>query len=203
MFNFIKKTIRNAKEKAVRKAVEAQVAIENRRAEGYVDTGMKILIAVIIGALLLAGLYEMGTFIRSGNTIVDYLINSKLSDRKDIQVLISGSVGNFSDITDSDMVSILGNILDNAIEVVDKIVETKRIELFFSKMKQNRIIVCKNTVREGVLKKNKNLITTKNDLSTHGLGHHIVESTVKKYNGFVEYFEDNDMFGVQISIPES
>ena len=59
MFNFIKKTIRNAKEKAVRKAVEAQVAIENRRAEGYVDTGVKILIAVVIGALLLAGLYAL------------------------------------------------------------------------------------------------------------------------------------------------
>ena len=145
---------------------------------------------------------SMGTLIRSGNSIVDYLINSKLSDRKDIQVLISGSVGNFSDIADSDMVSILGNILDNAVEAVDKTVGTKRIELFFSKMKQNRIIVCKNTVNEKVLKKNRDLITTKSDPSSHGLGHHIVESTVKKYNGFVEYFEDNDMFGVQISIPE-
>ena len=59
MFNFIKKTFRNAKEKAVRKAIQAQVAIENKRAEGYVDTGVKILIAVVIGALLLAGLYAL------------------------------------------------------------------------------------------------------------------------------------------------
>jgi len=34
-------------------------AVQNSRAEGYVDTGVKILIAVVIGALLLAGLYAL------------------------------------------------------------------------------------------------------------------------------------------------
>ncbi len=34
-------------------------AIENRKGEGYVDSGVKILIAVVIGALLLAGLYAL------------------------------------------------------------------------------------------------------------------------------------------------
>ena len=40
-------------------AVKAQTAISNKRAEGYVDSGVKILIAVVIGALLLAGLYAL------------------------------------------------------------------------------------------------------------------------------------------------
>ena len=39
--------------------VSAQTAIVNRKAEGYVDSGVKILIAVVIGALLLAGLYAL------------------------------------------------------------------------------------------------------------------------------------------------
>ena len=34
-------------------------AIGNVRAEGYIDSGVKILIAVVIGALLLAGLYTL------------------------------------------------------------------------------------------------------------------------------------------------
>lgn len=34
-------------------------AIANTRAEGYVDSGVKILIAVVIGALLLSGLYTL------------------------------------------------------------------------------------------------------------------------------------------------
>ena len=33
--------------------------IATKKAEGYVDSGVKILIAVVIGALLLAGLYAL------------------------------------------------------------------------------------------------------------------------------------------------
>ena len=40
-------------------AVSAKTAIANTRAEGYVDSGVKILIAVVIGALLLGGLYTL------------------------------------------------------------------------------------------------------------------------------------------------
>ena len=40
-------------------AVSAKTAIANTRAEGYVDSGVKILIAVVIGALLLTGLYTL------------------------------------------------------------------------------------------------------------------------------------------------
>ena len=36
-----------------------QTAVTNKKAEGYVDSGVKILIAVVIGALLLAGLYAL------------------------------------------------------------------------------------------------------------------------------------------------
>ena len=37
----------------------AKQALNNNRAEGYVDSGVKILIAVVIGALFLAGLYKL------------------------------------------------------------------------------------------------------------------------------------------------
>ena len=39
--------------------VSAKCAVANKKAEGYVDSGVKILIAVVIGALLLAGLYTL------------------------------------------------------------------------------------------------------------------------------------------------
>ena len=40
-------------------AVSTKSAIANIRGEGYVDSGVKILIAVVIGALLLSGLYAL------------------------------------------------------------------------------------------------------------------------------------------------
>ena len=51
-FNSITNTINSI-------AVSAKTAIANTRAEGYVDSGVKILIAVVIGALLLSGLYAL------------------------------------------------------------------------------------------------------------------------------------------------
>lgn len=50
------KKIRNKVNGAV---ISLKTAIANKRAEGYVDSGVKILIAVVIGALLLAGLYTL------------------------------------------------------------------------------------------------------------------------------------------------
>lgn len=40
-----------------RKATAVKIAVSNNRGEGYIDTAVKILIAVVLGALLLAGLY--------------------------------------------------------------------------------------------------------------------------------------------------
>jgi len=42
-----------------RQAVAAKIAINNNWGEGYIDTAVKILIAVVLGALLLAGLYAL------------------------------------------------------------------------------------------------------------------------------------------------
>lgn len=145
---------------------------------------------------------SMGTLIRSGNSVIDYMINSKLSNLEGVQILISGCVGNFNDVTDADMVCILGNILDNAVEALQKVSGIKRLEIYFSKMKQNRLMICKNSVDVPVLENNEDLSSTKQDPESHGLGHQIIESTVKKYGGLVGYFEEDGLFGVEISIPE-
>lgn len=40
-------------------AIKARMALLSNRAEGFVDTAIKILMAVVIGALVLAGLYML------------------------------------------------------------------------------------------------------------------------------------------------
>ena len=55
----MKKLFNTIKNKLNRTAVAAKIAIENRRAEGYIDTGVKIIIGVVIGGLILAGLYAL------------------------------------------------------------------------------------------------------------------------------------------------
>ncbi len=54
-------------------------AVSNKRGEGYVDSGVKILIAVVVGALLLAGLYGLfnTTIIPTLTTKIAALFNYK------------------------------------------------------------------------------------------------------------------------------
>ena len=47
------------KEKVNSVCARVAVAVSNHKAEGYVDSGVKILIAVVIGALLLSLLYGL------------------------------------------------------------------------------------------------------------------------------------------------
>ena len=54
--------------------VSVRSAVANNKAEGFVDSGVKILIAVVIGALLLGGLYTL-----FGDTILPGL-TSKIGD---------------------------------------------------------------------------------------------------------------------------
>ncbi len=41
------------------KATAAKTAMTSRAGEGYVDTGVKIIISVVIGGVILAGLYTL------------------------------------------------------------------------------------------------------------------------------------------------
>lgn len=55
----MKKFFKNLNRKVNNAMISAKCAIENRNAEGYVDTGVKILIAVVLGALVLSLLYGL------------------------------------------------------------------------------------------------------------------------------------------------
>ena len=55
----MKKIITTIQNKLSAIATRTRTALANNRGEGCVDTGVKILIAVVIGALLLAGLYTL------------------------------------------------------------------------------------------------------------------------------------------------
>ncbi len=75
MRNFFK----DAKAKVQAKAVRAAALIQAKRAENFVDSGIKILIAVVIGALLLAGLYAL-----FGETIMP-TVTEKVKDMFDFK----------------------------------------------------------------------------------------------------------------------
>lgn len=66
----MKKILNKVQNKANELAIRAKTALSNVRAEGYVDTGVKIIIAVVVGAVILGGLYALfkGVILPNMNT---------------------------------------------------------------------------------------------------------------------------------------
>ena len=55
----MKKLFKSIRNKANSVAISAKTALESKSGEGYIDTGVKIIIGVVIGGVILAGLYAL------------------------------------------------------------------------------------------------------------------------------------------------
>ena len=55
----MKKLINSIKNKCNSAIISARTTIESTSGEGYIDTGVKIIIGVVIGGVILAGLYAL------------------------------------------------------------------------------------------------------------------------------------------------
>ena len=55
----MKKFFNKVQNKANALAIRAKSTLDNARAEGYIDTGVKIIIGVVVGAVILGGLYAL------------------------------------------------------------------------------------------------------------------------------------------------
>ena len=68
----MKKFFNKVQNKANELAIRAKSTIDNARAEGYIDTGVKIIIGVVVGAVILGGLYALF------NTVIIPRLNTEI-----------------------------------------------------------------------------------------------------------------------------
>ena len=73
----MKNFFNNIKTKATSLAIRVKSTLDNARAEGYTDTGVKIIIAVVVGAIILGGLYALfqGVVLPRLNTEIGNMFN--------------------------------------------------------------------------------------------------------------------------------
>lgn len=140
-------------------------------------------------------------FIAINNKILGYLLNSKKSRAKqehvDFEVVISSEE---IPMNDNDMVSLLSNIIDNAIEASSKVEHDKYVMLNIKRMTDKIIIECENTFLEKPVILNNEFVTSKKDKSEHGIGFKTIREMVMKYNGNL-VIEIEDIFKLRVEIP--
>ena len=133
------------------------------------------------------------TPINTENPILNAVLNVELEKAKnnniDFKIDINDDLFEFKNNTD--LISLIGNLCDNSIEYLSKCSEqTRKMDLSINKHNHYKIISCKNRIVSSVLQNNPNLDTDKSDKTNHGKGLSIVKDIAKKYNGNIEYQEN-------------
>jgi uncharacterized protein (DUF2062 family) len=77
MKNILNKIQSKINSLTIRTKTAVAAAVDNTRAEGFVDTGVKIIIAVVVGAVILGGLYALfnGVILPRLNTEIGEMFN--------------------------------------------------------------------------------------------------------------------------------
>ena len=98
---------------------------------------------------------------------------------------------------------VLGNILDNAIEAAEKCPENEReIDLTIRNINEMFLIRVKNTCQKKPKKQNNRFMTEKDDMIYHGWGIENVEKIIEDAYGKLQYEYENGWFITNILLNE-
>ena len=140
--------------------------------------------------------HKIGTFkaLKTEREILNYIIDSKMFYSKDLNIRYVVDIkDNLGFIDNIDLCILLGNLLDNCIEAVEK-VNDRFIELIIDKREGIVFINIKNTFDPKTIKfEDGEYISNKIDTNNHGIGMKNIEDIINKYNGHIiididEYF---------------
>lgn len=146
-------------------------------------------------------LNQMYTYIETGNTILNYCINTKLLLANEHKIPFKAEVENlsFHRVDSLDLTAILTNLLDNAIEGCVNVTDPL-IEIVISKKRNLETILIRNRINHSVLEQNPSLYSTKQATKEHGYGIPQVRTLVQKYDGMLDIYEEGSMFCVCVAV---
>lgn len=163
-------------------------------AKGYIDTIWNIQ-------------DEFELKIHTGDSFLDVIMNYYLyiATKENIEFTVLGKLTGITHMEMFDITTLMGNVLQNAIEAAKKTNDPKiRVELI--EHKNEIFITVSNSVVEKINTKNNLFVTSKKDKINHGFGFKNIIATVEKYQGeyYMESLVENGapIFKISIAIPK-
>jgi sensor histidine kinase regulating citrate/malate metabolism len=139
----------------------------------------------------------------------NYLINAAAHDL----LLRSSTIGAKAElnlkasvlyISEPDLISLLTNITDNALEALAKMPKRKErlIRLSITKREPYLVIVCENSNPGGIVTDANGAIRSNKGENGHGYGLKTIERIAAAYEGIAEFSHDEDMFTVTVALKD-
>jgi len=149
-----------------------------------------------------ADLVSVDNLLKTGNVMVDAILNSKISVAKDININAKATVPVELSVSEIDLCIIIGNLLDNAIEACNKLPnsEARFIRVYIGKHKSMLYISVANSIGDRPQKKGFSYLSTKKSPS-HGFGLMRIDRIAAKYGGYVNRQSEEGAFATEITLP--
>lgn len=141
--------------------------------------------------------------VKTGNDALDLILTEKslYCEKNKIKLTIMAEGGDLSFMSDADIYSLFGNILDNAVEAVMKVEPERRAVTLSIKTVGNMIVVHEQNYFAGKIKfVNGTPATSKNDTSQHGYGILSIRRIVEKYGGGLDISADGDIYTLNATV---
>lgn len=137
--------------------------------------------------------------VNTGNFIVDSILNYKLSTIQDVETELEVFVPSSIEIDTVHFVSILTNLLDNAIEALRSMKEKDnrilRIRIVYSKGRL--IMTFQNSYDGGIVYEDGEICSSKHDSDRHGYGLTNVKRAIEPYDGLLKINHNGEIFSIQ------
>ena len=145
---------------------------------------------------------KQSLYAKSGHPIIDSIINFKLDQAaaKKISVSVRLQIPKDLELSTFDLSTLLGNLLDNAIEATCKLPEQRMIQLTIQYQKGILLIQLKNSFNGIIRKSDNKILTTKKDAKQHGIGLRRISEVVEKYKGYLVMENDDHIFLTKIML---
>lgn len=139
------------------------------------------------------------SLVNTGNVVVDSILNHKLSILKgeiipELEIIIPKELN----IETVHLVSILTNLLDNALEALEKCPDNEkllRISLVYDK---GRLFIgIQNSYIHDIIYENGKIISSKENSDEHGMGLVNVSDAIEYYNGLMKIDHSQRTFSIQ------
>ena len=137
----------------------------------------------------------------TGNFIADALLESKakMAKQNNIKMTLEGNIPS-NRVEDVNLVILISNLLDNAIEAAKDVDGERKIEIQSILKKNIWVLSVKNScVKDVVIRENK-IETTKENKEAHGFGIANIERVAKKYEGNLQLSCENQVFTARATL---
>lgn len=138
------------------------------------------------------------------NPILNVVLNQKYRLAKMGKISFLFYANDLSDLwlDEQDIVSLLSNLLDNAIEACEKLEGERKIWVKLVREKRQFVISIRNPVSAAVIIENNEISTSKEDKEKHGIGLKSVQMILEKYEGIGMMRYADGRFSYTAVIPE-